>query len=346
MTTDIPDFVTPTFNPDNLGEDYSQHVIELGQDPDGEGFVHAVLVRYCPDSSSSDFQKRPAVLWIHGMSDYFFQKHVAERYHAEGYAFYAIDLRKCGRAHQPGQTWHGCSDLTNYFEDLNGALAVLDHAGHTTVTVNAHSTGGLIAVLWLDWLRSKGGHCPQAPNISVTAAVLNSPWLTLHVSRAKAPVYSMVTRVMSRIRPNSLIPVQSAGGYGKSISADHQGRWEYNLTFKPLAGHDKNWRWLNAIIVGQQRVSRGIDTGVPTLVLHSDNYLLGSDYTPELSRVDSVLNTEQIADATSHLGPQARNVAITGALHDVYLSAPEALDRAFNETFRFLAAVKPGDSSK
>ena len=42
MTTDIPDFVTPTFNPDNLGEDYSQQVIELGQDPDGEGSVCAV----------------------------------------------------------------------------------------------------------------------------------------------------------------------------------------------------------------------------------------------------------------------------------------------------------------
>ena len=122
MTTDIPDFVTPTFNPDNLGEGYSHHAIELGQDPDGEGSVRAVLVRYCPDSSASDFQTRPAVLWIHGMSDYFFQKHVAERYHAEGYAFYAIDLRKCGRAHQPGQTWHGCSDLTNYFEDLNLSL--------------------------------------------------------------------------------------------------------------------------------------------------------------------------------------------------------------------------------
>lgn len=346
MTTDIPEFTTPAVNPDNLGDGYSQHVIELGQDPDGEGPIRAVLVRYCPAPAASDFHSRPAVLWIHGMSDYFFQKHVAERYHAEGYAFYAIDLRKCGRAHLPGQTWHGCSDVTHYFEELNCALTVLEHAGHTSVTINAHSTGGLIAVLWLDWLRSVGGHCTEAPNITVTSAVLNSPWLTLHVSRAKAPVYSLVTRFMSRLRPNSLIPVQSSGGYGKSISVDHEGRWEFNRSLKPLTGHDKNWRWLHAIIAGQQRVSRGIDTGVPTLVLHSDRYLLGTDYTPELSRVDSVLNTEQIADATAHLGPQARNVPIPGALHDVYLSQPDALERAFDETFQFLTTTNPTNSSE
>lgn len=339
MTTDIPDFPTPVFNPDNLGEGYGQYVIELGKDPDGEGDIRAVLVRYRPASSESDFSSRPAVLWIHGMSDYFFQTHVAERYHAEGYAFYAIDLRKCGRAHLPGQTWHGCSDLTHYFEDLNRALELLERVGHKTVTINAHSTGGLIAVLWLDWLRSIGGHAPGAPGITVTSAVLNSPWLTLHVSRAKAPVYSVVAHVMARLRPNNLIPAQSSGGYGKSISVKHEGRWNYDQQFKPIFGHDKNWQWLSAIVTGQRRVSRGLDTGVPTLVLHSDDFLLGTDFTPQLSQVDAVLNTEQIAESTANLGPQARDVAIPGAVHDVYLSKPDALKRAFDETFSFLHSV-------
>lgn len=346
MTTDIPDFTTPVFNPDNLGEGYGQHIIELGDDPDGEGKIRAVLVRYCPDSSARDFHTRPAALWIHGMSDYFFQTHVAEQYHDHGYAFYAIDLRKCGRAHLPGQTWHGCSDVTHYFEELNRALELLQQAGHKTVTINAHSTGGLIAVLWLDWLRSVGGHAPSAPNITVTSAVLNSPWLTLHVSKAKAPVYSLAARVMSKIRPNDLIPVQSSGGYGKSISGEHEGRWEYDQKFKPILGHDKNWQWLSAIVTGQRQVSRGLDTGVPTLVLHSDNFLLGTDYTPELGHVDAVLNTEQIAEATPNLGPQARDVAIPGALHDVYLSKPDALERAFDETFQFLATVDSGTKSE
>lgn len=338
MTTGIPDSTTPAFNPDNLGAGYTQHVIELGEDPDGEGPVRAILVRYQPPSSESGFGERPAALWIHGMSDYFFQTHVAERYHAHGYAFYAIDLRKCGRAHLAGQTWHGCSNLNHYFEDLNRALEVLQQAGHKTVTINAHSTGGLIAALWLDWLRRIGGHCPQAPNITVTSAVMNSPWLALHVSPAKAPIYTLATTVMAKLRPTNLIPAQSAGGYGKSISNHYEGRWEYDRNFKPIFGHDKNWQWLNAIIAGQRKISRGVDTGVPTLVLHSDDYRLGSDYVPQLRHVDAVLNTEQIADQARNLGDYARDCAIPGALHDVYLSAPDALERAFEETFAFLRA--------
>lgn len=331
MTTRIPDSTTPVFYPDVLGDGYGRHVIELGEDPDGEGAVRAVLVRYRPAPSESDFCSRPAALWIHGMSDYFFQNHVAERYHAKGYAFYAIDLRKCGRAHLPGQTWHGCSDLEAYFDELDRALAILRRAGHRTVTLNAHSTGGLIAVLWLSRLRAQDGHHP------ISSAVLNSPWLTLHVSKARAPFYSLVTAVMARVRPHELIPAQSAGGYGKSISSEYEGRWDYDHNFKPVFGHDKNWQWLNAIIKGQRKVGRGIDTGVPTLVLHSDKFRLGSDFTPQLSRVDAVLNTEQISEQARNLGSYVRDVAIPGAVHDVYLSEPDAMERAFDETFRFLA---------
>ena len=43
--------------------------------------------------------------------------YVAER----GYAFYALDLRKCGRSRRPGQTAHYVGDLALYGSELGAA---------------------------------------------------------------------------------------------------------------------------------------------------------------------------------------------------------------------------------
>jgi len=42
---------------------------------------------------------RGAVLYVHGFTDYFFQTGLADFFAARGLRFYALDLRKCGRAH-------------------------------------------------------------------------------------------------------------------------------------------------------------------------------------------------------------------------------------------------------
>ena len=70
--------------------------LELAFADDYDGVVAATLVRL-PVANA----ERGAVLYIHGFSDYFFQRHMAERFAAEGYAFYALDLRKYGRSLRP-----------------------------------------------------------------------------------------------------------------------------------------------------------------------------------------------------------------------------------------------------
>ena len=62
--------------------------LELGFPDDYDGAVVATLVRLPAAEARSG-----AVLYVHGFSDYFFQRHMAERFAAEGYAFYALDLR-------------------------------------------------------------------------------------------------------------------------------------------------------------------------------------------------------------------------------------------------------------
>ena len=106
-----------TFLPDELGEGFGQCFLELGADPDGESPIRCTLVRYCPGAADDSFFARPAMLFVHGMTDYFFQDHVARHFHERGFAVYGIDLRKCGRSWREGQTWHHVSDQSLYDED-------------------------------------------------------------------------------------------------------------------------------------------------------------------------------------------------------------------------------------
>src|SRR6202451_2196716 len=99
------------WKPDMLGDGYTQTVLDLGADPDGEGPIAAVLVRREPRDGEA---VRGAVLYVHGFTDYFFQTALADFFAERGMAFYALDLRKSGRARRPGQAPHYVSDLLLY----------------------------------------------------------------------------------------------------------------------------------------------------------------------------------------------------------------------------------------
>lgn len=327
---------TPEWKPGSLGADFPETVVDLGPDPDGEGEVVATVIKYAPPGADgADFTSRPAVLWIHGMSDYFFQDHVARELHEAGYAFYAIDLRKCGRSRREGQRWHHITDLSLYDADLDAAADLILGAGHPTVVPLAHSTGGLIAALWLDGLRER------RPDVHarVAGAVLNSPWLDLQFPPMQRAVVKLAATVMARRAPDRLTPDKGLGGYGQSIHRSAKGEWDFDTTFKPIAGHVKSWSWLNAVLVAQRRLHRGIEVGVPCLVLHSDRSAVNQKWSPSLDTADAVLDVEQIARRTRCLGSGARHRTIPGARHDVYLSKDHARAQAMRETILFLDSV-------
>lgn len=71
--------------PDILGDGYDQRVIDLGDDPDGEGPVRAVLVRR---ETRSAEHVGGIVLYVHGFSDYFFQRELADFLAVRGFAFH------------------------------------------------------------------------------------------------------------------------------------------------------------------------------------------------------------------------------------------------------------------
>jgi alpha-beta hydrolase superfamily lysophospholipase len=312
--------VTLDWQPDIL-RGYQQHVFELGRDPDGEGEVAAVLVRR---PSEPEETVRGAVLYVHGFSDYFFQTELADFYAARGLAYYALDLRKCGRARRAGQTAHYVSDLALYDNELERALDLVtaEHPG-APVLLAAHSTGGLILPLWLDRRRARTGVAP------VAGLVLNSPWFDLQVYPAsRRAMLTQALRLLARVAPRRALR-GTPGVYGRTLHTSGTGEWDFDVALKPLDGFPAPFGWLHAIRRGHARLHRGLDIGVPSLVLRSDRTLFSSRYSDLSDHADLVLDVEHIARWAGSLGGENTTTVIEGARHDVFLSLPEVRAHAY-----------------
>lgn len=317
------------WTPDLLGEGYEQRAIELGEDPDDEAPVEAVLVRRTVREGEP---VSGTVLYVHGFSDYFFQTELADFMAARGLAFYALDLRKSGRSRRPGHTAHFASDLEGYDAELEAALGVLDeeHAGQPVVVV-AHSTGGLIVPLWLDRRRRTGGVSP------VAALVLNSPWFDLQGKAFMRGPGTWAVLGLAQFQPLRGLGVPKSTLYGDSLHASRGGEWDFDLDLKPLGGFPVRLGWLNAVRRGQARLHRGLDVGVPSLVLRSDRSHFSPTHSEATDRSDIVLDVRQIARWAGCLGGETTVVPIADARHDVFLSLPEPRAAAYRRLDSWLA---------
>lgn len=325
--------MTPTesnqiWKPDVLGNGFESLEIPLESDPDTGKAPRAVLVRHTPSLSGT----RPAVLWVHGMSDYFFQDHVAREFADEGYPFYGLDLRRCGRAHKKGERYHFTLDMHRYFEELAKALDLIA-AEHGQVIVLAHSTGGLIVPLWADHLREE----QPEEHRKLKAIVLNSPWLDLQFNPLLVKVAKPALNAAGAVFPSLPLPGGGLGAYGQSIYKGAHGEWDFNTTWKPISGHRKYLGWIRAVIKAQEEIHSGdVDTGVPTLTLCSSHSYLGKEYSAAADTADTVLDVDQIQKWAPTLSTAAEVEVIDGARHDVFLSERHAREAAFKATFEWL----------
>jgi alpha-beta hydrolase superfamily lysophospholipase len=263
------------------------------------------------------------VLYVHGFSDYFFQTELADFAAARGLAFYALDLRKCGRARRPGQTPHYVSDLSLYDAELEQSLAVVAtvHPG-LPVVLAAHSTGGLVLPLWLDRRRAAGRVAP------VAGLILNSPWFDLQGKPVQRGLLTQALRAVAKVAPLRPLKLPTSV-YGETLHIDARGEWEFDLAMKPLDGFPVTPGWLNAIRRGHAHLHRGLDIGVPSLVLRSDRTHYEQVYSELSDRADAVLDVAQIARWAGCLGAETTVVPIPGARHDVFLSQAEPRERAY-----------------
>lgn len=309
---------------------YWQQTLALGPDPAGEGELFATVVRRGePDGYSTH-----AVLLVHGFTDYFFNTELADHFAARGFSFYALDLHKCGRSWREGQTPHFTTNLAHYDEELERAVDVIRaESGDARVLVYGHSAGGLILSLWLDRLR----RAQRTGGKRITGLVLNSPWLDLHgppVLRS-APVTAAIA-AMSRLRRTLVVRPPTQGGYGTTLHRDYHGDFDYNLDWKPIGGFPVTVGWIHAIRRGHARLQRGLDVGVPNLILRSDRSVRETIDPDAIQRGDAVLDVAQIARWAGCIGNHTTVVPIVDAKHDVFLSLPEPRQAAYRQLNRWL----------
>jgi alpha-beta hydrolase superfamily lysophospholipase len=308
---------------------YWQRTFGLGPDPDGEGDLVATLVRRGePDPSATR-----AVLLVHGFTDYFFNTEQADHFAAHGFAVYALDQHKCGRSWREGQTPHFTTDLARYDIELEQALDLIASETRADVLVCAHSTGALIVALWLDRVRRRG----ETARRRITGLVLNSPWLDL---QGPAILRTAPTRAaigaMSRINKKRVLRPPTEGGYGATLHKEYGGEFDYNLQWKPIGGFPVTFGWLHAIRRAQAKLHRGLDVGVPNLILRSDRSVREVTEPDEIQRGDAVLDVKQIARWAGCIGNRSTIVPIADAKHDVFLSVPESRQAAYQAVDQWL----------
>lgn len=306
---------------------YWQCTIALGSDPAGEGEIVATLIRRGLPAGAEH-----AVLAVHGYTDYFFHTEVADHFVARGFAFYALDLHKCGRSRRDGQTPHFITDLANYDAELEHALGVIAAQGRlrrpVKVLVYGHSAGGLIVSLWLDRLRRRN---PTA-HAGVGGLVLNSPFLDLRgPAILRHSTTSALIAGLSRVRSKGVARSPVEGGYGTTLHRDYHGEFDYNLQWKPVGGFPITFGWLHAIRRGQARLHRGLDVGVPNLILRSDHSVRETTDATSMHRGDAVLDVNQIARWAGCIGNRSNIVPVTDAKHDVFLSLPQPRQIAYQQ---------------
>jgi alpha-beta hydrolase superfamily lysophospholipase len=291
------------WSPDRLLPGFES--LELAFPDDYDGRVIATLVRL-PAAEAP----RGAVLYVHGFVDYFFQRHMAERFAAEGYAFYALDLRKHGRSLLAHQHPCFCKDLTEYFADISRAI---DEIG-APVLLAGHSTGGLVCSLYA----ARGERRSE-----VRALWLNSPffdWRVTPLQRAQLGIAALAGHAFPFLRdPRGLHPA-----YGRSLHREFGGEWDYDLALKPLRGFATYYGWIGAVLAAQAKVHAGLDIRCPVLTMHSDE-------------ADIVLDWRHIARWGRTLGPRASVLAFPGGFHDLVLSRREVREAVFSALFSWAA---------
>ena len=319
---------------------YWQLTIPLGDDPDGEGDTVATLLRRGDAGTASD-----AVLAVHGYTDYFFHTPLADHFADRGFAFYALDLQKCGRSWRTGQTPHFTTDLARYDAELDRALAVIgEQTGSGRVLVYGHSAGGLIVSLWLDRLRRRGA----TARAGVAGLVLNSPFLDLPGPGVlRWPTTAALIAAIARAGDKRVAraPSDGVGGYGASLHRDYYCEFDYNLQWKPLGGFPITFGWLRAIRRGQARLHRGLDVGVPNLILRSDHSVSETADPIALQCGDAVLEVAHIARWAGCIGNRSTIVPVTDAKHDVFLSMPQPRQVAYQQLDIWLDDYLGADSN-
>ncbi len=343
--------MTQPWEPDILGEGFEQQTLNL------DGGAVATVVRYLGDDGQGpdtgapwlDTAEAPGidadVLYVHGWSDYFFQRHVAEFWHRAGARFYALDLHNYGRSLSPGMVPGFVTSLADYDADIAAALSAMGRSSvpgqgipgqERPLILLGHSTGGLTLSLW----------AARHPGMA-SALILNSPWLEFQATELGRRAIAPLVGLHARLHPLAPLPPVDPGIYTRAVSATLDGEWVYNLQWRPDRGFPVTPAFLDAVFRGQATVAAGLGIDVPVLVLLSDKSYLQPKWSADALTADVALNVDAVAHRSLSLADTVTVSRLPDAFHDIFLS-PEPIRReAFARIGRWVpTALQPSDTAE
>lgn len=290
------------WKPDVLGPGFEMTYVQ--QPDDYSGKVRCTVVRRCADAPSNR-----AILYVHGFSDYFFHKEMAEMFAGNGYNFYAVDLRKYGRSLLPGQRMFQVRDIYEYFADIDAAIGIIGSDGNSEAVLLGHSTGGLTTSLYMT----------EAPSPMIKALMLNSPFLAWNMPPLIRDVAIPAVGMLGRFMPNVHVHQKADRGYAESLSQEYGGEWSCRKDWKPDVMPDPDMGWVRAIDKAQKEL-RKRKIGVPVLLMHSAASVRKGDGPEKYRGADAILDVKSISKYGRLFGPDVTEVNFEGGLHDLALS--------------------------
>lgn len=308
------------YKPDVLGTGYEQLILNFPDDYDGK--VIATLVRKKAAQTT-----HKAVLYIHGFIDYFFQKEMAEQFNQHGYDFYALDLRKYGRAHLPHQKYYYVLNLNEYDAEITEALKIIGQEGHSDVILAGHSTGGLTSTLY-------AAHHPNHPLIK--ALWCNSPFYDFNMPAWKKKLALPKLSALAKHFPKLQFPSELNKWYVTSLHKDLKGEWDFDLEWKKKTYPKVYLSFIRSIHEAQKEIHAGVQVNVPTLIMHSHKTTYPKKFNQDAQTSDVILEVKDMIKYGNKIQGDVAIMPIQNGLHDLVLSAPSVRAEVYQKLFTWL----------
>lgn len=316
--TDVNTLSPYVWMPDMLGDGYEMTYVAHPDDYSGP--VRSTVIRKIAKPSNG-----LSIVYVHGFSDYFFQKEMADMFVGHGYSFYAVDLRKYGRSLMPGQHMFQVRDLHEYFADINTCIEVALADGMASVVLLGHSTGGLTASLYMS----------ESPSDKVRGLMLNSPFLDWNLPGWMKSFAIPAVSALGRLVPRLSVKQAPDDGYARSLLADFDGEWTYRRDWKPDVLPDPDAGWVRAIHRAQMQL-RHRAIKVPVLLMYSTESVRHGDPKERYNCADAILDVSSISRYGRMLGPDVTEVSFAGGLHDLVLSRPSVRRQVYDTMLDWL----------
>ena len=322
--TDLDDWTRYSLHQDGISVSFSMkrmtRPLYTEQDHDDMDLTERLLNLEKGELASLAFKIHPqnskAVLYLAGRSDSFAHPHVLNMYASRGYDFYALDVRRSGRARRFLKNPYLGNDVTDFkdlVEDVDLALQYIHAQKNYTETVaHCHSNGALVLFSYL--LHQRDLDLDQSPGPIFDGYVLNAPFLAWgHVGGSLNEWVLKNAAMINSVYPQQLWGHDGLNDWWTKIWLLY--RW--NLTWKPVITNSLTSHYAEAVSRVHQQI---LDLGRGT-------YLLGEAPTLVLSsQSDDVLQHDEILRLASELHPHPTLVEFDWHSHDVTKSLTHDLN--------------------